>query len=175
MPYTITHGDPCNKCGTTERCAKKHYCIACHREYARQYRRQHPEQALKMLRNWRAANSSKLVVAGAAWAKENPLMYRCCVKANRANWIALNHHGDTSRIAGRQVHAVFSSSTECGICKERFENDSKWSIDHIVAFHKGGKNVIENVQIAHLSCNSRKGNTTDRLEASTKVLTNPIA
>lgn len=51
-------------------------------------------------------------------------------------------------------------------------NDHSWSkysgplypsIDHIVPMSKGGGHVWENVQVAHIICNSEKG---DRLEVT---------
>ena len=50
----------------------------------------------------------------------------------------------------------------CGICGDRV-SDSPWpapdspSIDHVVPLSRGGVHTLENVQLAHLSCNLRKG------------------
>lgn len=56
----------------------------------------------------------------------------------------------------------------CGLCNEPVLRDSKWpdpmspSLDHITPLSKGGHHVMDNVQLAHLDCNVRKGN---RVEA----------
>ena len=45
----------------------------------------------------------------------------------------------------------------CGICREPVEFDT-FTIDHVVPFSKGGHHLRENLQPAHRSCNSKKGN-----------------
>lgn len=56
----------------------------------------------------------------------------------------------------------------CGLCNEAVPRDAKYpdplspSIDHVLPLSKGGHHVMENVQLAHLACNVRKGN---RVEA----------
>ena len=48
----------------------------------------------------------------------------------------------------------------CAICWEPIINSSLHTLDHIVPKARGlpGVNSIENCQVAHLSCNQRKGN-----------------
>lgn len=46
----------------------------------------------------------------------------------------------------------------CGICKERFTVDSDVNVDHIQPRSKGGSDYLENLQLAHVLCNFRKGN-----------------
>lgn len=56
----------------------------------------------------------------------------------------------------------------CGICSEAVEPGLSWpdpmspSLDHVMPLSLGGHHVMENVALAHLSCNVRKGN---RVEA----------
>lgn len=45
----------------------------------------------------------------------------------------------------------------CGICKSDC-NASDASIDHIIPLSKHGTHTWDNVQLAHLTCNKRKGN-----------------
>ena len=66
---------------------------------------------------------------------------------------------------------VARDGLECKICGQMCDwNDHSWSkysgplypsIDHIIPMSKGGGHVWENVQVAHIMCNSEKG---DRLE-----------
>lgn len=55
----------------------------------------------------------------------------------------------------------------CGLCSEPVEHTLSWpdpmspSLDHVLPLSKGGHHVMENVQLAHLSCNVRKGARTE--------------
>lgn len=44
----------------------------------------------------------------------------------------------------------------CGICHELVGADV-FTIDHIIPLSKGGPHLLDNLQPAHLSCNSKKG------------------
>lgn len=46
----------------------------------------------------------------------------------------------------------------CGLCKEVIHNMKEVSIDHIVPLSKGGRDAPDNMQIAHIECNLKKGN-----------------
>lgn len=56
----------------------------------------------------------------------------------------------------------------CGICAEPVDRNLSWpdpmspSLDHVLPLSLGGHHTMENVALAHLSCNVRKGN---RVEA----------
>jgi 5-methylcytosine-specific restriction endonuclease McrA len=45
----------------------------------------------------------------------------------------------------------------CKLCEQKIENWDEASIDHIIPNSKGGTNDYENHQLAHKSCNNRKG------------------
>ena len=64
---------------------------------------------------------------------------------------------------------VFSAIAErdrwrCGICGKAVRRGAGWphpkspSLDHIVPLTKGGRHSPDNVQLAHLGCNTSKGN-----------------
>lgn len=62
-------------------------------------------------------------------------------------------------------HEVFERDRWiCQLCGEPVSPECRWpdplspSIDHIVPLSMGGEHSIDNVQLAHLGCNSRKGN-----------------
>ena len=52
----------------------------------------------------------------------------------------------------------------CGLCGEIIDINHKsphpksLTLDHIIPLSKGGKHSYDNVQVAHYSCNSSKGN-----------------
>jgi 5-methylcytosine-specific restriction enzyme A len=45
----------------------------------------------------------------------------------------------------------------CGICKRLVEDRTQLHIDHIFPVSRGGKNELDNLQVAHAVCNMRKG------------------
>lgn len=55
----------------------------------------------------------------------------------------------------------------CGLCAEPVDRTTVWpdpmspSLDHILPLSKGGHHIMANVQLAHLSCNVRKGASTE--------------
>ena len=69
--------------------------------------------------------------------------------------------GDAHRL---ESEAIFErDGWLCQICGEEVDRDLTWphprsvSLDHIVALARGGTHTEDNVQCAHLGCNSRKG------------------
>lgn len=58
----------------------------------------------------------------------------------------------------------------CGLCRKPVDQGLPWpdpmspSLDHIMPLSKGGKHVMANVQISHLTCNVRKSNRVDDVQ-----------
>lgn len=52
---------------------------------------------------------------------------------------------------------LMANSNKCGICKQRITVQEKATIDHIVPLVKGGRDEIDNMQLAHEMCNRIKG------------------
>ncbi len=56
----------------------------------------------------------------------------------------------------------------CGICCESIDKEKRFphplspSIDHILPFSESGQHIVENMQAAHLVCNSKKGSREGR-------------
>ena len=62
----------------------------------------------------------------------------------------------------------------CAICGKPFTESNPYTIDHIFPLSKGGELVIENIQLAHRSCNSSKGDKIDKSKIITHVYLNKL-
>ena len=62
------------------------------------------------------------------------------------------------------LHIYERDNWMCQICGEHVNEHIRWpdpmssSLDHVVPISKGGEHIENNVQLAHLGCNSRKWN-----------------
>ena len=117
---------------------------------------------------------------GIKYARDNGVCSSECKKekAKRIARISHKDRRDSHRHRARKYGLAFDSSItlkklverdglKCAICGEMCDwNDHSWSkysgpmypsIDHIVPMAKGGPHTWENVQVAHIICNSEKG------------------
>mgnify|MGYP003668303448 FL=1 len=68
--------------------------------------------------------------------------------------------GDPITIGG----VIARVGRRCHLCKKLARLDVNWlhplaaQVDHLIPISKGGKNVWDNVAIAHRACNMKKGN-----------------
>ena len=85
-----------------------------------------------------------------AWKRANPNIVRS-MKARRR---AVDRGAEADRIDLMSLYARDEGC--CGICGEAIEFDFA-SVDHIVPIARGGAHKWDNVQLAHLLCNQRKG------------------
>lgn len=51
---------------------------------------------------------------------------------------------------------LFKASPTCALCKNQIHLFTDSTVDHILAYSRGGKTVPENGQLAHRGCNARK-------------------
>lgn len=64
--------------------------------------------------------------------------------------------GKSGKITKPELLALWATST-CSLCGLPVKDEEK-TIDHIIPLSRGGTNECSNLQIAHSSCNKRKGN-----------------
>jgi 5-methylcytosine-specific restriction endonuclease McrA len=55
---------------------------------------------------------------------------------------------------------LLSAAVTCAICGKGKEKDNPFTIDHILPVSKKGSNDPDNMRVAHLKCNSKRGNKT---------------
>ena len=59
-----------------------------------------------------------------------------------------------------KLQLLWDKGKKCGICGKEIKEFDDLTVDHIFPIAKGGKNVIENCQLAHKKCNVLKGDST---------------
>jgi 5-methylcytosine-specific restriction endonuclease McrA len=52
---------------------------------------------------------------------------------------------------------ILRDRARCNICGCGEANDDPWTIDHVLPRKRKGGDELSNLQLAHASCNSRKG------------------
>ena len=63
----------------------------------------------------------------------------------------------TSRRVSRiKLELLWKNGKRCAICGKRIRHLDDLTVDHIIPLAKGGKNVVENCQLAHRECNGEK-------------------
>lgn len=108
----------------------------------------------------RNAESEKAL--SAQWRRDNPDLARAQHSLRRARRFV---NGPPEIIKFSEVY--HRDGGICGLCHEIVDKDLTFpdpgygTIDHIIPLSKGGPHQYENVQLAHSSCNSKKGNRYD--------------
>ncbi len=167
MNYTtITHQHctTCKECKPLEdfhrnsrvRTGRHTRCKECTKIYDRQYKKQNHDRVIANVMNWQANN-----------IEQRRKHARDSYWRNREDRII--QHGDQyrKRRAAKYGAVIDKDITIaklyerdegiCGICQEKCNWGDK-SMDHIKPLSKGGTHTWDNVQLAHLVCNSKKGN-----------------
>jgi 5-methylcytosine-specific restriction endonuclease McrA len=53
---------------------------------------------------------------------------------------------------------INSKGNTCALCNKPIDDMKDCTVDHIIPISKGGLTTIENCQLAHSTCNVKKGN-----------------
>ena len=81
----------------------------------------------------------------------------CRTPAKRANDIRRRRAKAATQVDVVDINVVAQRDGWCcGICGKRVTR-ATWSLDHIVPLSKGGGHTYENVVLAHLACNVKRG------------------
>lgn len=101
------------------------------------------------------------------YVEKNPLQRYCsdeCFRSVDAAWSARRQR---RMQIGEHIdrRAVFiRDNGECHLCKQPVDFDLKWphpmsrTLDHVIPISHGGQHTYENVRLAHMWCNTSKGN-----------------
>lgn len=160
----------CRVCGSAfEPCQKEQQCcsLACCKIAAGETRKQLLKETSEIACERCGSTITSIHYNG-------PVRHKYCARCQRE---VESERSRQRRLATSQIveeivdYEVFErDGWICQICGESVDLVLRWpdrmsaSIDHIIPITKGGIHSNENVQLAHLSCNSRKGK---RVEAGT--------
>lgn len=143
----------CKECRSANR--KKNYYANLEKERAQSlaWNKANPEKTRESVRKWFRENPDKHLAHVNKWREENP------EKAKN------NDRRKTMRYRARKK-AAFVETVDpmvlferdkgiCGICQK--EIVMTFEVDHVVPLAVGGVHSYDNCQVAHPSCNRRKG------------------
>lgn len=141
-----------NKCSTTKD-GYMYHCRECHKKAYIKNR----THATSTMQKYYQNNKKGQKVRSKQWAKNNKEKVRqhhslSCAKRR----VAKLNNGSIDRDIN--IEKVYKRDKgRCGICNEKCIKEEQ-SLDHIIPLSKNGSHTWDNVQLAHLKCNIRKGN-----------------
>lgn len=121
--------------------SKQNWCIN-NQEYFKEWKKQNPNWD----RDWRINNADKIRM----YSRQNRIKRRLLLKNVKSESYTLEE------IYIRDEGMCMLCFTNVAINAKEMANRA--SIDHIIPLSKGGDDTLNNVQLAHFGCNSRKGN-----------------
>lgn len=108
-------------------------------------------------RAWRHQNAERINAQMRGYRMENPGRYRDYDTRSRLKRAG---QGETCRLPDDMWWRLWGKQQGlCGLCKGELRGPVE--VDHVVPLSKGGKHEEGNVQLAHRSCNRRKGASYD--------------
>lgn len=126
------------------------WCKPCWKAEVR--RREDPEKARERSRLWREQYPERAKANVKAWMQAHPMKNAEYQQRRREReWAAF-----VERVDPRVVYE--RDGGNCGICGNGV-SFIEMTIDHIIPFSRGGEHSYANVQVAHLSCNRKKGSS----------------
>jgi hypothetical protein len=65
--------------------------------------------------------------------------------------------------ASKKVRLLIRDGNCCHVCKLPFTDNRPPTFDHVIELRQGGKGAIDNLKLAHLSCNNMRSNNHARM------------
>jgi 5-methylcytosine-specific restriction endonuclease McrA len=137
--------------------------------YHRGYRQRNAARLREQDRLYRLTHKEQIASGWRKWHASHPAATDVAVKKARQNWQAANPDKVRAKVALRRArqNACFVESVSPALVYERDGgrcqscglpvDPHSFHIDHIVPISRGGEHSYANVQLAHASCNHRKG------------------
>lgn len=154
---------PCRKAWSDYRREynKKHK--GCRAAYEAEYRKRNRAAILAREADYRVANREKMLAYGSEYKRRNKeaLLAKQRTPEGKARRRMISA-ARRARLRGQFVEDVDPRivyelhAGRCGICGESVPVGS-FDVDHVVPIARGGMHCYVNVQLAHPSCNKRKG------------------
>lgn len=150
------------------------------KELSRAWYEANRDRANATTRAWREANSERHQATREAWVAANPDYYAEWNERNRESRRETfrkyrQNNPEKNAEATRRRRARERGTTvgpvdldalwtgECSLCGNEIDEELRWpdplskSVDHIIPLARGGSHTQDNLALAHLICNMRKG------------------
>lgn len=159
-------GNPCQKCGGTERYISNWRCVRCISTDKKVYNTLNKERVIKVVNAWREANKDRLVEQTKAWREANKerlvAVHKAYYEANKLAFVAYaakrraHKRNAEGAYKASDIAAIFSAQkAKCAYCRTSLRKIG-YHIDHIVPLSKGGTNWPRNLQLTCETCNLSK-------------------
>lgn len=169
----------CSKCEQVKRPEEfgkgRSYCKACHSQYFRDWYERNRESRKAQTKAWARANRDKVRASVKKnyhkhrehrreyfrrWYAElraDPERWAATSERLRANANRRRAHMNSAPSSPYSRTAIFErDGWRCHICGRKVSVKDA-SIDHLVPISRGGSDTADNVSLAHVNCNKRRG------------------
>jgi hypothetical protein len=139
---------------------------------AKKYKENNKNKISEILRKWHLANPNKKKEYSDKYYAYNKHKYMDNAKKRRAKLL----NAEIEKFSAIEIYE--RDNWICGICKKPVDKNIKHphpfskSLDHIIPLYLGGSHSRDNVQLAHLRCNIKKGTKNDINTRTSKIAIN---